>query len=473
MPNSNLSLSLAPVVTLVDSLPYLKLLDLSNTRSSNTSNEIGYLGSGTCIELPSCSNGQVECIFPSSAPPLCPLTSSASFPLLGYVGICILVIVILLCCIAYVWYSRRDRAERRMSFTRDSESPIKPKKAKPPPPRRKTVQKKPPRRKVSFTSNPAMIYSEVPYLGKDGSLSRLWREDVDKATGHRYWFNRKSGEFSWTAPGERKNDEQFSPAGYHEEYGQIQIDLPPDMFEPGVWEMVYDESTNTRYISNNNTGEFRSIPPVKESPSPPSRTGREPAFVTRALDDDEDKAREYDPLWKLEYEIDTDEPYWIDIESGEVSFVPPVTGTIVSAEMLMATGRYNMTQVSMKRNPNIPRNMPKMGSPRSPLAFAGTRELGSPKRSSGIPAFAPRRSSGLESYDMGRKRNSSNALIHHNSKEDVIQSPYRTKEDPRFADRARSTATIEDDPAYLSSLMPHQWIDDSDDPDLNYDSGEE
>jgi hypothetical protein len=440
--NSNLTGEL-PVDVFAHSFPRLRLLDLNNTGSEDE-NVIIY-GDG-CLPLQSCLNKTVQCILPETLPPLCgPASAPAqkmAFPLAAFTAIVVTVlalIILFLCCYLIAVHRRAQNKGKKPK-------PRKRKRSKKDVPhdtsrasmtsmgrksttsmgRRSTTSMG--ERRVSFLGNPALVYKPDP-VAPDGARKRRrnsslsakqrkqWRPQHDPASGRQFWVNDRTGEFSWIGPDEEPEDERIIPPPtypYEDDHlVQVPLAVGPDTQASGSrrrsrqsdyateWEMVYDDATQTRYMVNSRTNEFVVL---ADDEDPRERFGG--AFSTGAAGHQDDVEPDaHDPLWKAEYDHETNEWYWIDVETGQVSFEQPVTGTIVSAEMLEATGRYSEGQVYMIKPEYV-----KRPSGTSTVASDINKER---RKSSGLHTFQPpRRSSGLEALDLGHRRPSGGSHDH-------------------------------------------------------------
>lgn len=451
MRNSNLSGAL-PIRPFVNSLPFLRVLDLSNDGPVDENN-IVYVGEGSCLPLTSCYSGITQCKLPPSLPPLCAASlgqqqASSSIPMFGYVGIGVGLAALFLVAFLLLLYSRRGKRKKSMRPRKSGASNAS---------SRQSMASVGSRggdgaaRKVSFTKNPALLFTPDPNKSGDtgtkrrrsslsGRQKRQWKEEWDASTGQNFYVNRKTGEFSWTAPGEApKEDRILPPPSYPNDdddddimqrvpviaqpakratKAQRKSATPAEAeYDDSVWETVFDESTNTRFMVHTLTGEFVTLPPgmdeaiVRDNLRQKSRD----TYATKGDGDDDDdddvvgssssSEGNHDPLWKPELDEDTGDWYWIDVESGTVSFTEPTSGTIVSAEMLEATGRYNMAQVYMKKPSFVKKPLADAAnqttSPGGPVDVRSEHRHSSSSLNTFMP---PRRSSGLEALDLGSRR---------------------------------------------------------------------
>lgn len=322
MPQSNLTGKFS--ANILQGLPYLTVLDLSNNASIEGEPNILIYTQESCLPLSTCLNGVWECVLPSSLPPLCQNTTN-ELTTLTIIGI-VLACLILFCCGFIFFCCGKEQLQKLKSFRIEKQN------------KKKPLDRK---RSVSFDLKPHITTSKSPE----------WDEAYDEESGTIYWINRRTGAFSWHPPpglAEEQGDKVIEPPKsilIHDPTGLPEIEVPPG------WILITDEKSKTRYLLNHETKEFKPVVEPGQYAALQNRIRRHSSKFSIGSE-----GNDHDPLWKIERDQETGELYWIDIETGSISYVRPKNGTIVSAEMLAATGRYTRGQVEMKKTNSTPRN---------------------------------------------------------------------------------------------------------------------
>jgi len=153
-----------------------------------------------------------------------------------------------------------------------------------------------------------------------------WIEKFDDLTRSKYWENAATGEFTWSNPHTRTRDEtdQVTTDAVITHVEEV---TPKD---DDRWQEAYDATGNKAYMVNKATGEFTMVNPALAANE---RKGTETQAKKR--------------LWTQEFDTESGEPIWVNVESGEVSLVAPHKDQLI-AQKKAASKRKHSSGVALR-----------------------------------------------------------------------------------------------------------------------------